>query len=375
MVPAAERPGWLRLARLTCTVRRKVRLLETFGSPDELFAAADADPRWAEAANPAYLDDLRRRVRSAARLEVDRDEDRLDELGIDLVPWGHAAYPPRLATIDDPPALLHLRGRLPAPDQPAVAIVGTRRVNAYGGLVAETLGRELAELGIAVISGLAAGVDGAAHRGALRGGGYTAGVLGTGVDRVYPASHRELAAQVQIDGGLLSEFALGAQPQARHFPQRNRIISGLAQVIVVVQAPARSGALNTARYAGEQGRDIMAVPGQITDGRHDGCHALIRDGARLLRDVDDILEVLGVARDLTGARPMLRQETAPATPPADLAPAEQAVLGALGLSPLGLDDLLETVAFSTPEVQSALVTLEIAGLATRLPGGSYVRTT
>ncbi|MBI5834512.1 MAG: DNA-protecting protein DprA [Armatimonadetes bacterium] len=372
MTTGEARSAWLRLAALPVSARRRSRLLDSFGSPEALFEASGE--QWRQAG----LDDgLQSQLRTAGRLDVRRDLDRLDSLDVDLVVRDDPRYPLQLAAIDDPPVLLFVRGRLPDLNQPCVALVGTRRVNAYGSLVAEQLGRELAGLGIGVISGLAAGIDSAAHKGALRAGdgGYTAGVLGTGVDRIFPASHVELAEQVAARGGLISEFRLGESPLAWHFPLRNRIISGLSRAVVVVQAPLRSGALITARLATEQGREVLAVPGLITDARQEGCHALIRDGAGLVRDVDDILASLNLRRaeegdtlDFGGPPP------APA-PAVKLSDDEQRVIETLGLTPVCVDDVIEGSRLSTPEVQSALVTLELAGLVVRLPGNRFVRAT
>lgn len=356
------------------SARRRARLLDAFGSPEALFAAT------ADACRAAGLDDgLQSQVRAASRLDTRRDLDRLDALNIDLVTRDDPRFPPLLAAIDDPPVLLFVRGRLPDADQPCVALVGTRRVNAYGSLVAETLARELAGLGLGVISGLAAGIDSAAHKGALRGAaagtGYTAGVLGTGVDRIFPSSHVELAEQVAARGGLISEFALGESPLRWHFPLRNRIISGLSRAVVVVQAPMRSGALITARLATEQGREVLAVPGLITDARHEGCHALIRDGAGLVREVDDILAAIGLRRADEGDTLDFGAEPPRPTPIANLSDDERCVLDTLGLTPVCVDDVIEGSRLATPEVQSALVTLELAGLVQRLPGNRFVRAT
>ncbi len=371
MTSGDERSAWLRLAALPVSARRRARLLDSFGHPEALFEASS--DRWHEAGIDAGLQS---QLRTAGGLDVRRDLDRLDALDIDLVTRDDPRFPSSLASIDDPPVLLFVRGRLPEAERPCVALVGTRRVSAYGSLVAETLARELAGLGIGVISGLAAGIDSAAHKGALRAGAdaYTAGVLGTGVDRIFPASHVELGEQVAQRGALISEFGLGENPLAWHFPLRNRIISGLSRAVVVVQAPLRSGALITARLAAEQGREVLAVPGLITDARQEGCHALLRDGAGLVRDVDDILTALGLRR--TGEGDTLDFGPPPAAPPAaKLSTEEQAVVETLSLTPVSVDDVIEGSRLSTPEVQSALVTLELAGLVVRLPGNRFVRAT
>jgi len=369
--------AWLRLAALDLSARRRHRLLQAFGGAEALFAAAP------EAWRAAGVDDgARVQLQRAARLDVRRDLDRLADLAVDLVPWGDPRYPPLLASIDDPPVVLFVRGRLPEPNRACVAMVGTRRASPYGELVAEDLARGLAEVGIGVISGMAAGIDSAAHHGALRARGYTAGVLGCGVDVVFPKSNVALAERLAAGGALVSEFPLGASPRAWHFPLRNRIISGLSRALVVVQAPTDSGALITARLATEQNREVLAVPGNITDTRQAGCHALLRDGATLVRGVDDILEVLGLERaaaaDLAaepavGTRPVTPAPEPQPLPP--LTPAESAVAGVLGLVPVAIDDIIDGTRLPTPEVQSALVTLELKQVARRLPGNRFVRAT
>ena len=388
---------WLRFAALAASARRKARLLAHFGQPEALFAAG---PKlWTAAGLDAPL---QAGLRAAARLDVARDLDRCAELGVGLLVRGQPDFPPLLAAIDDAPALLLVRGRPPALGQPLVAMVGTRRASAYGELLAETLARDLAALGVGIVSGLAAGIDTSAHHGALRGGGYTAAVLGTGVDQVYPKTNAALAERVAAEGGLLSEFPLGTGPRGWHFPLRNRIISGLCRALVVVQAPRDSGALITARLAAEQNREVLAVPGNVTDTRCAGCHALIRDGAILCRDADDVLAAIGLQRlppaaaavqlplplDSDPAQPALPLDSAPGLPPAlRAAPAaapgplpalsgpEAAVAAALGLVPLGIDDIIETTGLATPEVQSALVTLELKLVARRLPGNRFLRAT
>jgi DNA processing protein len=206
-----------------------------------------------------------------------------------------ARYPARLATIYDPPPLLWCRGDPARLDVPAVALVGARAASAYALEVAEQLGEGLARRGLTVVSGLARGVDAASHRGALAGGGATIAVLGSGADVIYPSEHRELAEAIAAAGVVLSELPPGSTPRPEHFPLRNRIISGLSMAVVIVEASERSGSLITARMALEQGREVMAVPGNVLTPRNRGSHALLRDGAKLVEGVDDILEELGAS--------------------------------------------------------------------------------
>ncbi|HEY2431166.1 MAG TPA: DNA-processing protein DprA [Vicinamibacterales bacterium] len=228
-----------------------------------------------------------------ARLEAATLLERASHEHIAALPIDDDRYPVLLRTIVDPPIVLWLRGAEAALARPAVAIVGSRAASPYALEVAGRLGAELAGRGVAVVSGLARGVDGAAHRGALRAGGATVAVLGSGPDVIYPAEHRGLAASICQDGALLSELGPGAPPLPEHFPQRNRLISGISLGVVVVEASEKSGSLITARCALDQGRDVMAVPGSILGGRNRGSHALLKDGAKVVETADDILDELG----------------------------------------------------------------------------------
>jgi len=244
-----------------------------------------------------------------------------------LVTLGDDTYPPRLAEIYDPPLLLFARGTLLDEDQRSVAIVGTRRASPYGLRMAEKFGAELARRGVTVVSGMANGVDAAAHRGAIEAGGRTIAVLGNGVDVLYPKQHAELRDAIINNGCLLSQFAMGVGPSGGHFPYRNRIISGLTAGTLVVEAPTRSGALITARQAAEQGREVFAVPGQVGSRNSEGPHALIRDGAKLVESVNDILVELGMPEfeehPATVSAPSSLEEVAAETRPAPPSPAER----------------------------------------------------
>lgn len=281
--------------------------------------------------------------------------------GVSCVSIEDEAYPARLRTITDPPAVLWYRGALDALEHPSVAVVGSRAASPSGLETAFSLGAELARSGVAVISGMALGVDGAAHRGALT-TGRTIGVLGCGVDVPYPRSHRSLAAAIVGQGALVGEYAPGVPPLAHHFPLRNRIISGLADAVVIVEAAERSGSLITARLALEQGREVMAVPGSVAGGRNRGAHALIRDGAALVESAADVLSELGWV-------------VQPAAAPAGLEARQEG--GLLGLMPPGepcsLDWLATRLGQPGPDVLGALLELELAGLVVRTDGGGFMR--
>jgi DNA processing protein len=265
-------------------------------------------------------------------------------------------YPPLLREIGDPPPVLWVRGNRSALTRPAVAIVGSRAASAYALEVAMRLGRELADRGLVVVSGLARGADGAAHRGCLSAaGGVTVAVLGSGVDVVYPAEHRELAVSLCENGALVSELGPGAPPLAEHFPLRNRLISGISLAVVVVEAAENSGSLITARYALEHGRDVCAVPGSVLGGRNRGSHALLKDGAKVVESADDILEELG----WPGARSSEEISSNPLKPDpllAKLTPGET----------YGLDELSATVGLETSKLLPRLTEWEMQGRLVKL---------
>jgi DNA processing protein len=310
----------------------------------------------------------------AARIEqvrreydAEADAQELERRGFRVLSLYDPSYPATLKTIEDPPPVLFLRGTLtPAEDQ-AVAVVGSRRSSSYGRLVAEDLSRKLVPYGLTIVSGLAQGIDTAAHQGALRAGGRTIAVLGCGLDVCYPRENRALADAIAEQGALLTEFPLGTPPEGWHFPARNRIISGLSRAVVVIEAPINSGALITADYALEQGREVLAVPGNVTNNRSAGCHRLIKEGARLVEDVFDIVDVLGLSAPL---RLPVPSETPPAP---SLQPDEQRIIEVLGIHQKHVDQIIREASLSTAQVNSALVLLELKGLVRRLPGNLFVR--
>lgn len=279
--------------------------------------------------------------------------------GFEAVGWSDAAYPAALATITDPPPVLWVRGVVAALHGRAVAIVGARAASPYALSVAEQLGSDLAARGVVVVSGLARGVDSAAHRGALAARGTTVAVLGSGVDVIYPAEHAPLARDIAADGAVISEFVPGTPPLPVYFPLRNRIISGLSRAVVVIEAGEKSGSLITARCALEQGRDVLAVPGNVLTGRNRGAHALLRDGAKIVESADDILEELGMP-----TRPSRTGAQSPADPVlACLTPGE----------PSDLDQIAERTGLSTARLLPRLFELELQGSVERVGGGRFVR--
>jgi DNA processing protein len=286
-------------------------------------------------------------------------------VGLGVLAFGGPGYPPLLASIHDPPPVLWVRGDPGALLGPAVAVVGARAASHAALAVAAELGFGLARAGVAVVSGLARGVDAAAHRGALDAGGRTVAVLGCGADRVYPPEHRELAGAVAASGAVVSECPPGAPPRREHFPRRNRVISGLALATVVVEASEKSGSLITARCALDQGREVMAVPGSPLGGRNRGAHALLKDGAKLVERVDDILEELRLGDGVRVAAG--GQVAAPVR-------CEDALVAALADGEAcDVDTLAARTGFDAPALLARLLDLELRGVVTRVGGGRFLR--
>ena len=280
------------------------------------------------------------------------------DCGLHLVPWSDASYPAALAVIADPPPVLWVRGTPAALTSRAVAIVGSRAGSPYGLAVAERLAADLAARGIVVVSGLARGVDSAAHRGALTGNGATIGVLGCGADVIYPSEHRDLARQIESAGAIVSELVPGTPPQKQFFPLRNRIISGLSRAVLIVEAGEKSGSLITARCALDQGRDVLAVPGNVLTGRNRGGHALLKDGAKIVESADDILEELGLPSHRT------RRANEPEDPVLAGLPAGESC---------DLDALVERTGLRSAPLLARLFELEVAGAIRRVGGGRFTR--
>lgn len=299
---------------------------------------------------------------------------RAEARGITVLVWDHGAYPPALRSLSDPPPALFVRGRLE--HGPAVAIVGSRRATSYGRAVAERLAADLAAAGVTVVSGLARGIDAAAHRGALDGGGCTVAVLGCGVDVVYPREHGALADAIAVRGALVSEFAPGSPPLPGHFPRRNRLISGLALGVVVVEGTDDSGALLTVDYALEQGREVFAVPGSVFSAQSRAPHRLLREGARIVEMAEDVLAELQLGGG-TGAATAAQMGDAQTAGAPGSGPAvgrdERAVLDLLDRGPRTLDELVEDGPLPAGRVAAALSLLEIRGLVRRMPGQMVMR--
>ncbi|HEX9637862.1 MAG TPA: DNA-processing protein DprA [Acidobacteriota bacterium] len=347
---------------LACEVggRRMVRLLGAFGSAEAALAAGPARLAGLLSATAAG------RIAAAGWIEAaQREETRARELGLELLFYGRPGYPRYLEQLPDPPPVLYVRGRLALDDERAIAVVGSRSATPYGLSVTRALVRELAQARITIVSGLARGIDAAAHRAALRAGGRTLAVLGSGLDRLYPPDHAALADEVAASGAVLSEYPLGTRPMPTHFPVRNRIIAGLALATVVVEAAAKSGALITARLANDYGRSVHAVPGNVTSRLSAGPNELIRQGALLIQSAAEVVSALGWS---------LPPQSAAASEPLAAAP-EIAILAAL--EPRGeacsIDQLCERLGRSPQELLPLLVGLEARGAIESVPGMRFLR--
>lgn len=301
-------------------------------------------------------------IASEARLSADHALAKAAKAGIHPLPWFDEDYPALLACTPDPPPVLWTRGDVAVPSRPAVAIVGSRAATPYALQVGARLAAELAQRGVVVTSGLARGVDSAAHKGCLDSGGCTIGVLGSGLDCVYPPEHAGLADRITRQGVLVSEFGPGAAPLPDNFPLRNRIISGLSLGVVVVEASEKSGSLITARCALEQGRDVLAVPGSVLSGRNRGSHALLKDGAKVVETADDILEELGwlpCARNVEKSSKLLNSDPLLAR----MQPGEV----------YGLEELVETTGMQAARLLTRLTELELQGHIAPAGGGRFTR--
>ena len=337
---------------------RLQRLLEYFG---------DLETAWN--ASPETLCEAGLSQRIVANfVQLRKDVDLADVLqaiqaqGIRVLTWDDEDYPARLKALDTAPPMLFLRGELIPEDEWAVAIVGTRRITAYGRQVTESIVRTLVRNGVTIISGLARGVDGIAHKAALDAGGRTIAVLGSGVDRIYPPEHRGLAEQIAQNGAILSDYSVGTHPDARNFPPRNRIIAGLSMATVVVEAGRKSGALITAEFAAEQGREVFAVPGNVLAPQSKGTNWLIQQGAHPLLDPEEILQTL----DLTMISAHRQART---VLPADATEAQ--LFAVLDHSPVHVDEIRSRTNLPIEQVTAALAMMELKGMVRQVSGMRY----
>ena len=362
-----ERKYWLGFSLVPGIGPKRLLLLaRAFGNLSSAWTASEKHLRAAGLDNEATANLLRMQ----AKVDLDGEMRKIEQAGAALLTPEDTDYPALLKNMPDPPLTLYVRGTLTPADDLALAVVGTRKATGYGRDAAAHFSRQLAQQGVTIVSGLAHGIDAAAHRSAIEVGGRTIAVLGCGIDRVYPPDHAELAKQIAQHGALISEFPVGSKPEARHFPRRNRIISGLALGVLIVEAPEQSGAMITATLAAEQGREVFAVPGSVFSAASGGTNRLIQDGAKLVITVEDILDELNIALRKVEAR-VLTKQIAPTNVVAG--EAEAALLRFLNAEPLPIDELVRRSSLPTSEVLGTLTLLELQGYVEDDGHGNYRR--
>jgi DNA processing protein len=359
--------------------RLTAALLEQFGSAEAVLRASAAELQEVPLIGPKLAQNL---LHAREGNELAEEIERIERYRVNLLTLGTPEYPASLSSIPDAPHLLYVRGTLTEADANAVALVGSRGCTEYGRRVAARLASGLVRAGVTIVSGLARGIDGAAHRAALEAGGRTIAVLAGGLSRIYPPEHGELANTVMTSGALVTESRMEQEPQAGMFPARNRLISGLSKVVVIVEAGDHSGALYTAVHAAEQGRTVMAVPGNVDSDASGGTNALIRQGAVLCRSVEDVLEELhGVsavaqvakAAEKEGAPAPVAQAAPVANPPPTLDETQRRVWDFLADGARTLDEVAQQLALGVPQLSVVLMMLEMKKAARRLPGNRYER--
>ena len=359
--------------------RVATRLLERFGSAEAVFHARRPELE-SMRLSPETIDSL---LKNEFRERASAEFERVKEMGGDVLVLDDGSYPAMLREIADPPPVLYVKGAFAECfDQPSVGVIGARNCSTYGENASEMLSRELASRGITVTSGLARGIDSAAHKGAIQGKGRTVAVMGTGIDNVYPRENNGLVREILANGGcLVTQFPLGTPPVKENFPYRNRIISGLSLGVLIIEASERSGSLITARLAAEQGREVMAVPGNITSSVSFGTNYLIKSGAKLVQQWQDVVEELPAEIGARILPPPAKRPSAPRSGtsevlPADLSENERKVWAALAADEAThIDVLLEDTGLSFGDLNSALVSLDIRDIIRVLPGKNYARRT
>ena len=364
--------SWLRLRAIDGVGDLTVlRLVRAWHSPEAVLRTS-RDELIQSGCSPQLADAIRRGPDSSACRILERELKAIERGRIEVRSVLDPTYPTRLKMIADPPPLLYITGTLTEQDELAVAIVGARRATAAGRAMTEELSHDLARAGMTVVSGLARGIDAAAHRGALAAQGRTIAVLGCGIDRTYPPEHERLRRQIEERGAILSEVPMGAPPHGQHFPRRNRIISGLSLGVIVTEAAISSGSLITARLAAEQGREVFAVPGFVKEDTSHGTNALLKEGAALVECAQDVIDA--VLPQLEQALRLRLQPSREKNVPGDqLGKEEQRVYDALSYDPLTVDDVIVTTGLSVSTVMASLLSLELRQRVRQLPGQRYLR--
>lgn len=341
---------------------RQIALLRAFGSAEKTLAAGDAELTAIEGFTASHLAKLRA---AQAHTDVAAIRQQCEEHQVRPVPFTSPEYPVLLQQMDDAAPLLFVQGELNRRDELSVALVGTRKCTPYGLTMARRLAGDLARRGFTIVSGMALGIDGEAHKAALEAGGRTIAIMASGADITYPTAHKQLRADIASAGAVVTEFAFGTEPIRERFPARNRLISGMSLGVVVVEAPAKSGALITARLAAEQGREVFAVPGDVTRPETRGGHALIKDGVRLVEFAEDVVEGLDILLQAVPERQQVRTD--------DLPSEEKVIVEALSHQPRHVDEIVSRCDLPAAKVTAGLMILEMKGLVRRLPGSTFVR--
>lgn len=362
-----ELPAWVRLLATEGVGPGTARnLLSAFGMPQEIFSASFSQ------LEKVVSEKVARRLLSppadAVLRQIDKTCEWAAQEGNHILTLADAAYPAALLEVPDPPVMLYVKGRVSLLSQPAIAIVGSRNATRQGCRDAESFAKALGQAGWTIVSGMALGIDAAAHAGGLASPASTVAVIGTGADIIYPSRNEDLARRIAAEGCMVSEFPLGVAALAANFPRRNRIISGLSKGVLVIEAAARSGSLITAHVAAEQGREVFALPGSIHSPLSRGCHRLIREGAKLVETAQDILEELPFSVPVAGGAP-----EAAKTADAALDGEKARILSALGFSPADMDSLSAQLGMDVAGLSGMLLEMEMDGLVERLPGGQYSR--
>ncbi len=364
--------SWLTLQSIDGVGDRTfVKLTHAFGSTDAVHGA-NHDELMRAGCSQELAESIRRGPDTNVRRQIDRQVKTIERLKIRTVTLFDHSYPSRLRAIPDPPPLLYMSGTITPQDDVAVAIVGGRRGTAIGRILTEEIAKALSERGVTVVSGLARGIDAAAHRGALAGKGRTIAVLGCGIDRTYPSEHHELRRSIESHGAVISELPIGAVPHSHHFPRRNRIISGLSLGVLVTEATTNSGSLITAKLALEQGREVFAVPGSIREEACRGSNRLIKEGAKLIEEAQDILDE--ILPQIDGRqRAKMKLDATPVESRLPLKQDDFLVYEALSYDAQSVDAVIERTGLSAAQVSAILLSLELKGRVRQLPGQQYIR--
>lgn len=365
-IPSDKQYNWLALYMVPGLGNVAYRnLLHAFNDPEEIFEATLFDLTRVQGIRKEVALNIVNKV-----YERDPEEElrKVEDCGARIIPFHDPAYPEPLKTIYDPPVILYLKGKDIPPNVTFIAMVGSRNATHYGIKAAEKIGQGLARRGLGVASGMARGIDSASHWGCLDGRGFTIAVLGTGIDIVYPGSNKKLFHQIVQTGAVISEFPTGTPPSPNNFPVRNRIISGVSKAVVIVEATKKSGSLITASMALEQGREVFAVPGSIDSFKSTGCHYLIKQGARLVENSDDVLEELGLNFPYAE-----KTDTFTRGPLPPLDDFENMIYDIIGDYPVHIDQIVRQTNLESGEVSGTLMRMELKGLIRQLPGKMFVR--